>query len=68
MKDTWIEWLQTVDGKLTGSQQQINVTYEMVGKGALVYHWVKQRETEWQIIGDHYQPGSNIKVMLKKIR
>lgn len=68
MKGTWIEWLQTVDGEKTGLQQQIDVTYEIVGKGALVYHWVKQRETEWQIIGDHYQPGSNIKVMLKKIR
>ena len=68
MGGTWLEWLQTVDGNYTGNQQKIDVTYEMVGKGALVYHWVKQRETEWQLIGDHYLPGSNIKVMLKKIK
>ena len=44
----------------------IETTYDIVGKGALVYHWAQKEETDWDLIGDHYQPGKNIKLILKK--
>jgi hypothetical protein len=44
----------------------IETTYDIVGKGALVYHWAQREETDWDLIGDHYQPGKNIKLILRK--
>jgi len=44
----------------------IDVTYDIVGKGSLVYHWVKNYETDWELIGSHYHAGPNIKLILKK--
>ena len=44
----------------------IDITYDIVGKGSLVYHWVKNYDTDWELIGNHYQAGPNIKLILKK--
>ena len=44
----------------------IDITYDIVGKGSLIYHWIKNYETEWELIGNHYHAGLNIKLILKK--
>jgi len=44
----------------------IDITYDIVGKGSLIYHWVKNYDTDWELIGNHYQAGPNIKLILKK--
>ena len=44
----------------------IDITYDIVGKGSLVYHWVKNYDTDWELIGNHYQAGPNIKLIFKK--
>jgi hypothetical protein len=44
----------------------IDITYDIVGKGGLIYHWVKNYETDWVLIGDHYHAGPNFKLILKK--
>ena len=33
--------------------------YEVCGK-------IKRNDTNWDLIGDHYHPGKNIKLILKK--
>ena len=44
----------------------IDITYDIIGKGSLVYHWVKNYNTDWELIGNHYHAGPNIKLILKK--
>jgi hypothetical protein len=44
----------------------IDVTYDVIGKGSLVYHWVKNYTTDWELIGDHYYDGLNVKLIFKK--
>ena len=44
----------------------IDVTYDVIGKGSLVYHWVKNYTTDWELIGDHYYAGLNVKLIFKK--
>jgi hypothetical protein len=54
------------DGKILGTEI-IDVTYDMIGKGALVYHWAQKPETDWDLMGDHYgMIGESIKVIVKK--
>ena len=48
------------------SQEEINVDYDIIGKGSLIYHWAKKEDTDWDLIGDHYEIGKNIKLILKK--
>ena len=66
LKGSWVSW-NWIDpeGNLL-SQEEIKVDYDIVGKGSLIYHWAQREETDWDLIGDHYQPGKNIKVILKK--
>ena len=67
LKGTSVHWnWKDLDGKII-STELIDVTYDMIGKGALVYHWALKPETEWDLIGDHHQiVGENIKVIVKK--
>jgi hypothetical protein len=44
----------------------IDVTYDVIGKGSLVYHWVKNYVTDWELIGNHYHAGDNVKLIFKK--
>lgn len=43
-----------------------DVTYDVIGKGSLIYHWIKNYTTDWEIIGNHYQAGPNVKIIIKK--
>jgi hypothetical protein len=65
LKGTWINWNWIEDGQITNSEV-IDISYDIIGKGALVYHWCQKEETEWDLIGDHYIVGDNIKIIIKK--
>jgi hypothetical protein len=66
LKGTSVHWnWKDLDGKII-STELIDVTYDMIGKGALVYHWALKPETDWDLIGDHYESVENIKVIVKK--
>jgi hypothetical protein len=66
LKGTFTWWnLINPEGNILHSEE-IETTYDIVGKGALVYHWAKKEETDWDLIGDHYYTGKNIKVIVKK--
>jgi hypothetical protein len=46
--------------------QLIDVNYDVIGKGALVYHWINNYETDWVLVGNNYQAGDNVKLIFKK--
>jgi len=49
------------------STEEVHIHYEIVGKGAMIYHWAKREDTEWDIIGNHYLPeNGNIKLIVQK--
>ena len=65
LKGTWVEWNyfggeNLIDGEI------IDINYEIVGKGALIYHFCKNYESDWEIVGDHYKIGQNVKLIIKK--
>lgn len=65
LKGTWVSWNTVVDNKIVDSKI-IDIEYDIVGKGSLIYHWCKNYETEWEIVGNHYLVGSNVKLILRK--
>lgn len=64
LKGTWVEWNCFVDGEL--HQEKIDITYDIVGKGSLVYHYCQNYISDWKIIGNHYLCGSKIKIIIQK--
>ncbi len=68
LNGTYIDSVVYVDGKRTEDIKRVDVTYTILGKGAMVYHYVKQRDSGWEVVGNHYRPGNNIKLLLRKIK
>jgi hypothetical protein len=48
------------------STETIEIPYEIIGKGSLIYHWVKNQDSGWDIVGDHYKVGDKFKLVIKK--
>ena len=48
------------------NSEKINIEYDIIGKGSLVFHWCEKENTDWDLIGNHYKVGDNIKLILKK--
>lgn len=65
LKNTTVYWNTFIDGTKQNTEE-INITYDIIGKGSMLYHWVKNYKTEWDLIGNHYNAGANIKLILKK--
>ena len=66
MKGTWVHWNIMMNGQYTGDCIKVDVDYDIVGKGSLIYHWCKKDNTDWDVIGDHYNVGASIKLIIKK--
>lgn len=60
-KGSWVDWNYP-----DGSRERINIDYEIIGKGAMIYHFCKNEENGWKILSDSV-PGVNKKIILKKI-
>lgn len=60
-KKTAVEWWYP-----DGSMVMIENQYPMTGKGALVYHYVLSGQSDWNLIGDHYNDITNIKIIIQK--
>lgn len=65
-KNTWVNFHEMVDGVMTDKIYKIDITYDIIGKGSLIYHWIMNTKTDWEIIGEHYTNGSNVKLIIKK--
>jgi len=66
LKNSWVNWNIIQNGNYTGEHQRIDITYDIVGKGSLIYHWCQKENTDWDLIGNHYRIGENIKIIIKK--
>jgi len=65
MQGTWIDWRIT-RGDGVQELKRYTVEYPIVGKGSHIYHWCQREDTDWNIIGDHYAAGHNIKIIIQK--
>jgi hypothetical protein len=66
MKGTRVYWFWQNSHNGTSGTDEVDINYEIVGKGSLIYHWAQKPDTDWDLIGDHYNLGDNIKVVVKK--
>jgi hypothetical protein len=60
LNGSWVQWNYT-----NGTSETININYPIIGKGALVYHYIQSGLSNWNLVGD-YPIGDNIKIMLQK--
>ena len=65
-KDSWVNWNIMQNGNYTGEYQRIDITYDTVGKGSLIYHWCQKENTDWDLVGNNHRVGENIKIIIKK--
>jgi hypothetical protein len=61
-KGTWVDWNYN-----NGDKERIDINYEVIGKGALVYHFCKDEKNGWEILSKN-EPGPNKKLVFKKLK
>lgn len=61
-KGSWVEWIHP-----DGSREIIDINYEIIGKGALVYHFCKDKNNGWEILSKK-DVGPNKKLIFKKLK
>ena len=66
LRDTIVYWNHLDHTGNLFLQEEINVDYDIIGKGSMIYHWAKKEDTDWDLIEDHHQIGKNVKLILKK--
>ena len=60
-KGTHMQWVYD-DGRV----ETTTVVYPMIGKGSHVYQHVLHNNTDWKLIGTHYDSPNNIKIIIQK--
>ena len=65
MRNTVIYWDIFIDGVKTETEE-FNVHQEILGKGTMIYHYCKRIDSDWELVGDHYHAGPNLKLILRK--
>ena len=61
IKGTHVQWFYG-----DGREDAMSIKYPMVGKGAHIYQHVLNNETDWKLIGTHYDSYDNIKIIIQK--
>jgi hypothetical protein len=64
-KGTFVSWHILNNGVHTDTKR-IDIDYDIIGKGSLIYHFVKEKESNWELIGNHYVAGPNLKLFFRK--
>ena len=67
-KNTWVDWnIINPEGNIVDSKK-IDISYDIIGKGALIYHAIKDKKIkDWELIGDYYHAGPNQKLIFRKL-
>ena len=60
-KGTYLQWVWS-DGGVDG----MGIKYPMIGKGTHIYQYVKDFQTNWKLIGTHYEEKNNMKIVIQK--
>jgi hypothetical protein len=58
---TYVQWFHG-----DGIEDGMTIRYPMVGKGAHVYQYVFNNDTDWKLLGTHYDTHDNIKIIIQK--
>jgi hypothetical protein len=58
---TYLEWFHS-----DGQRADDVIKYPMIGKGAHVYQYVLNNNTDWELIGSHYDTYDNLKIIIQK--
>jgi hypothetical protein len=58
---TYVQWFFE-----DGQENHMTVPYPMVGKGANIYQYVLAGNSDWELIGSHYDTYDNIKIIIQK--
>jgi predicted O-methyltransferase YrrM len=61
IRGTLLEWFF-----FDGRRDEVVINYPILGKGAHIYQYVLNNETEWKLIGTHYNTHNNIKIIIQK--
>lgn len=64
-RGTTIWWNIYENGNLTDVKEFL-VNQEILGKGSMIYHYVKTHDCGWELVGDPYLPFGNRKIVLRK--
>lgn len=64
-KGTVIYWHILVNDELKDIKE-VYIDYDLIGKGSLVYHFVNEKKSNWEFIGNHYVAGPNLKLFFRK--
>jgi hypothetical protein len=64
-KGTFVSWYILNNGVHTDTKR-IDIDYDIIGKGSLIYHFVIEKESNWELIGNHYVAGPNLKLFFRK--
>lgn len=63
---TYVNWNYLNNHGDVVNSEKININYDIIGKGSLIFHWCEKEDTDWDLIGNHYYAGDNIKLIIKK--
>jgi hypothetical protein len=58
---TYVQWFHA-----NGQEDNMVIPYPMVGKGVHIYQHVLKGNTDWKLIGTHYDSYDNIKIIIQK--
>jgi hypothetical protein len=61
IKGTYVQWFHA-----NGEEDGMSIKYPIVGKGAHIYQHVLNNNTDWKLIGTHYDTYDNIKIIIQK--
>jgi hypothetical protein len=66
LKGTWIDWRIMGENNEVIETKRYTIDYPIIGKGSHIYQWCQDPNTDWDLIGDHYMAGPNIKLIIQK--
>jgi len=61
-KGSWVDWVYPHK-----SNERIDINYPILGKGALVWHFIESGESNWKKLSED-TVGSNIKLVYQKVK
>jgi hypothetical protein len=65
LQGTWIDWRIMKNNEVI-DVKRYTIDYPIIGKGAHIYQWCQNPETDWDLIGEHYSVGPNLKLIIQK--
>ena len=65
LQGTWIDWRIMKNNEVI-DVKRYTIDYPIIGKGAHIYQWCQNPETNWDLIGEHYSVGPNLKLIIQK--